>query len=77
MIHDLCGDGHGVEAYAWLDGSYYGGKYNGNGLAGAPVSWDPFVFVSGQYNVGLKVCLVDGASDPTASSCGSATRTVN
>jgi hypothetical protein len=70
VIHDLCGDGHGVKAYAWIDGAYFGSMYNGNGLAGAPVIWDPFIDVVGGENVGLKVCLVDGNSDPTASSCG-------
>jgi hypothetical protein len=73
VIHDLCSDGHGVKAYAWINGIYLGGMYNGNGLAGAPVIWDPFGDVSGGQNVGLKVCLVDGDGDPTASSCGSAT----
>lgn len=75
LIHDLCGDGHGVKAYAWLDGTYLGSMYNGNGLAGAPVTWDPFGNVVGGQSIGLKVCLVDGNDDPTASSCGSATKT--
>jgi hypothetical protein len=41
VVHDYCGDGHGVKAWAWLDGVLIGSQYNGNGLAGAPVIWDP------------------------------------
>ncbi|HEX3474794.1 MAG TPA: hypothetical protein VHT91_07115 [Kofleriaceae bacterium] len=76
VIHDLCPDHHGVKAWAWLNGTLLGSKYNGNGLAGDPVIWDPF---SGVFNVlkgdsiGLKVCLVDGTDDLNPSSCGSRT----
>jgi hypothetical protein len=74
VIRDLCRDGHGVKAYAWLDGTYDGSMYNGKGLAGAPVIWGPFSDVAAGQSVGLKVCLVDGDSDPTPSNCGSATK---
>ncbi|GAB1516574.1 hypothetical protein [Actinophytocola sp. KF-1] len=75
VVHDYCSDGHGVKAYAWIDGYYLGSKYNGNGLAGAPVVWDPFGNVVAGEAIGLKVCLVDGADDPTPSDCRSATHT--
>lgn len=85
VIHDYCSDGHGVKAYAWLvvattsgtQTTYLGAKYNGNGLAGTPVYWDPFPSneVWPGETVALKVCLVDGNSDPTASKCGENRRT--
>lgn len=78
VIHDLCSDGHGVKAWAWLNGTLLGSQYNGNGLAGAPVIWDPFKSVGNVGAgdaIGLEVCLVDGNSDPTPSGCGSLTRT--
>lgn len=68
-IHDYCADGHGVEGYAWLDGKYLGKKYNGNGLAGAPVIWDPFGNVKSGHTIGMKVCNVDGADDATPTGC--------
>jgi hypothetical protein len=74
VIHDYCSDGHGVEGYAWLDGAYLGKKYNGNGLAGDPVVWDPFADyhnVQAGDVVGIKVCLVDGPNDATPSKCAS------
>ena len=38
VIHDYCADGHGVIAYlSWDNIGYWFNKYNGNGLAGAPV----------------------------------------
>ncbi|MFE9098076.1 hypothetical protein [Streptomyces sp. NPDC007264] len=74
VVHDTCSDGHGVKAYAWLNGSYLGSKYNGNGLAGAPVYWDPFGNVLPDDEVGLKVCLVDGDADPTPFACYSASQ---
>ncbi|MFH9400778.1 hypothetical protein ACH4JS_13540 [Streptomyces sp. NPDC017638] len=77
VIHDLCDDGHGVEGYAWLDGTYLGKHYNGNGYAGDPEVWDPFGDIKGTHLVGIKVCLVDGASDTTPSYCGSAQQYVN
>ncbi len=75
VVHDFCSDGHGVEAYAWQNGTYLGDKYNGNGLAGAPVVWDPFSNgnVAPGDSVGLKVCLVDGPGNPIESTCYSET----
>jgi hypothetical protein len=72
VIHDLCGDGHGVKAWAWLNGVLLGSRYNGNGLAGAAVIWDPFGNVAPGDLIGLKVCLVDGSNDPSPSNCASA-----
>ncbi|MFD8260103.1 hypothetical protein ACFV19_14450 [Streptomyces griseoluteus] len=71
VIHDRCADGHGVEAYAWLDGAYLGKHYDGNGLDGAAVVWDPFGNVQDHQTVGIKVCLVDGPDDPSPSYCDS------
>ena len=66
VIHDLCADGHGVIAFASLTraGTTHGlgSKYNGNGLAGDPVFWDPFPsgnVVTGDF-LEVEVCLVDG-----------------
>lgn len=59
-IWDLAADGHGVTAYVWLDGTYLGSKWNGNG-SGSQVFWDPFPsgeVLAGQ-NVGVKVCRGD------------------
>ncbi|MFF4014716.1 hypothetical protein [Streptomyces sp. NPDC001843] len=77
LIHDYCSDGHGVKAWAWQNGTYLGGKYNGNGLNGAAVVWDPFINgnVAPGDAVGMKVCLVDGDSDPTPFDCKSYTFT--
>ncbi|GHH88499.1 hypothetical protein GCM10018793_68390 [Streptomyces sulfonofaciens] len=74
VVHDWCSDGHGVKAWAWKNGVLLGSKYNGNGLAGAPVYWDPVGNVLPDDTVGLKVCLVDGSADPTPSNCESAER---
>jgi hypothetical protein len=76
-LHDYCSDGHGVEGYAWLDGTYLGKKYDGSGLAGAPVIWDPLGDVKSGQTIGVKVCLVDGADDPTPSKCLSAEGTID
>jgi hypothetical protein len=90
VIHDYCGDEHGVKAWASVTqrttaGNLtfpLGSKYNGNGLSGSPVYWDPFKdfnpdsnLVSGDI-VTLRVCLVDGNNDPTPASCGTATHTM-
>jgi hypothetical protein len=78
QIHDFCSDGHGVEGYAWIDGVFLGQQYNGNGLAGAAVIWDPFKAVGNVIagdTVTIEVCLVDGPNDSTPSSCGAATHT--
>ncbi|MFL6296103.1 MAG: hypothetical protein ACJ75M_09815 [Actinomycetes bacterium] len=77
VIHDYCADGHGVMAYVEVDDSgYWFHQYNGNGLAGAPVVWDPFLWgnVKAGQKVELEVCLVDGATDLTGSRCGAASR---
>ena len=75
VIHDYCADGHGVRAYVSVDGrDSWSWQYNGNGLAGAPVVWDPFPNVKADQVVYLVVCLVDGSSDPTGSRCGEASR---
>ena len=70
-------------AYAWLTRGgvkrYLGDAYDGYGnfeVNGIYVIWDPFKDwgnVQPGDSVGLKVCLVDGADDPTASHCNSAT----
>jgi hypothetical protein len=65
VLHDYCSDSHGIQAFLWLNGEYWGDVYNGNGHAGAAVIWDPFKSWSSD-NVGagdtvqIKVCLVDG-----------------
>lgn len=74
VIHDYCSDGHGVRGYAWLNGVYMGSKYNGNGLAGAAVIFDPFTHAGGTNVVGgdlvtIQACLVDGANDTTPFNC--------
>jgi hypothetical protein len=75
-IRDSCADGHGVKAWAWLDGVALGSKYFGGGAAGSePLSWDPFGNVLAGQSVGVKVCLVDGSDDPTPFSCDSHTQT--
>ena len=68
VIHDLCADGHGVIAFASLTRAGttqgLGSRYNGNGLAGDPVFWDPFPsgnVVTGDF-LEIEVCLVDGPS---------------
>lgn len=75
-IHDFCADSHGVKAFATLfrgeDVFNLGSKYNGNGLAGSSVIWDPFKAkgnVEPGDTVELTVCLVDGANDPTPFKC--------
>jgi hypothetical protein len=78
VIHDYCSDGHGVRAWATLNGWDLGSVYNGNGLAGAAVVWDPFKaygnVIAGDIVV-ITVCLVDGAGDTSGAKCGSAGRT--
>lgn len=76
VVHDLCGDGFGVKAYAWKNGRYLGSRYNGNGYAGPAVIWDPFRAVGnigGGDRIGLKVCLVHGSNDPGPFGCDSRT----
>jgi hypothetical protein len=80
-IYDDCPDHHGVIAYAWLNGAYLGWAYDGYGSEDSIVLvWDPFKPYGNVHNgdsVGLKVCLVDGASDPTPSYCYSETHSSN
>lgn len=70
-IHDFCSDGHGVIASGTLtkrttvgDLTFdLGSRYNGNGLNGNSVIWDPFKplgNVDPNDTVVLKACLVDG-----------------
>ncbi|WP_062205284.1 hypothetical protein [Streptomyces sp. NBRC 109706] len=77
VIHDYCADGYGVRAYAWLNGYYLGTKYNGNGLAGSAVVWDPYKPYGNVYPgdyVDIEVCLVNG-SNGSPVKCGAAQRT--
>ena len=77
IIHDYCEDHHGVKVWAWKNGRSVDndvGGYNGQGLAGDPVIWDPFKH--GTVNdllpgdcLGVRVCLADGANDHTGASC--------
>lgn len=83
VIHDFCADGHGVRAAAKVVDSNgvvfdLGTMYNGNGLAGDPVVWDPFKAIGNVIagdKVTIQACLVDGASDPTPFNCRSTSHT--
>jgi hypothetical protein len=72
-IFDVCRDGHGVKAWAWIGSTLLGSAYDGAGV-GSTVIWDPFPSgnVAPGDLVGLKVCLVDGSNDPTPFDCESA-----
>jgi hypothetical protein len=82
VIHDYCADGYSGVVAAFLDrpGSddnpYLGSRRNNNGLAGAPVIWDPFKAV-GNVNandrIRLEVCLWDG-QDPYPITCDTGER---
>lgn len=74
-VVDIRADGHGVRAYAWVDGVYKGSKYNGKGYY-SEVFWDPFGNVKANQDVGLKVCLVDGPNDTTPSHCAHDTQNI-
>lgn len=77
-IHDFCSDGHGVRAFATLSGIDLGSMYNGNGLAGDSVIWDPFKDFGNVLpgdTVVLKACLVDGPDDTTPFNCRTISRT--
>jgi hypothetical protein len=65
---DNCEDHHGVKVWAWHNGVYLGGMYNGNGVGKAKV-WDPFGNVAAKDTIKVKICLVDGDADPTPSHC--------
>lgn len=74
LIHDLCSDGHGVRAViSVLDRGDFvnfvtSPIFNGNGLAGNPVSFDPGDITAGQVMI-VRVCLVDGSGDTTPFNC--------
>jgi hypothetical protein len=73
QVTDRCADHHGVKAWAWLNGQLLGSRYNGNG-EGSTVIWDPFKAygnVDAGDLVGLRVCIVDGANDPSPIHCRS------
>jgi hypothetical protein len=73
VIHDRCPDHHGVQAWAYLNDKLIGIMYNGNGLRGAPVIWDPYTQGTNVKKgdvFKLRVCLVDGPNDRTPSRCG-------
>jgi hypothetical protein len=72
QFYDNCSDGHGVKAWAWHNGTYLGGMYNGGGT-GSNKIWDPFGNVAAKDTIKVKICLVDGDADPTPSSCSEAT----
>jgi hypothetical protein len=82
VIHDYCADGHGVRAGVWILGEFWGYRYNGNGLAGAAVVWDPYVEWGGPGNLSrgdttrIEICLVDGPGDTTGARCRSASHTM-
>ncbi len=63
VVADLCSEGRGVKAWAWLNGKCLescAGRYVAG--VGATSYWDPFPdgnVKKGDY-VGLKVCSVDG-----------------
>jgi hypothetical protein len=71
VVHNLCGDAHGIRAWAWLNGAPLGTKFIG--LANTPTIWAPFPpgSLPPGSAIGLKICLSDG---PDASRCGSLTR---
>jgi len=69
VIHDFCADGHGVRAFALYNYASLGSKYNGNGLAGSPVVWDPIGNIGANEVISVRVCLFDGAGDTTGARC--------
>ncbi|WP_143662126.1 hypothetical protein [Streptomyces glaucescens] len=77
VLHDYCSDGHGTRVWLYYPstGNQYGSVYNGNGLAGEPVIWDPFGNVVAGQVVALEVCLVDGRNDYSGALCGEGQRT--
>jgi hypothetical protein len=79
VIHDYCGDGHGVAAGMTLNNGGNLTEYNGDGLAGPAKIWDPFRApepddVRRGDKVLLRVCLYDGPSDETGAHCVTGTR---
>jgi hypothetical protein len=77
-ITDECKDNHGVKAWAWLNGTCLEGchgVYNGSGAGKVTLVWDPFPNgnVREGDSVGLKICSVDGDTDPTPTGCDSGT----
>jgi serine/threonine protein kinase len=76
VVHDTCADGHGVKAWVKLDGTPLSSRYNGNGQAGAPVTWYPFTTSTAGRRITLSVCLVDGSSGNSPARCAERTVTV-
>ena len=74
VIHNLCGDAHGIKAWAWLNGAPLGSKFIG--LANSPTIWAPFPpgSLAPGSAIGLKICLSDGPASSPTSRCGSLTR---
>jgi hypothetical protein len=75
VVADTCPDGHGIKAWAWVDGVAKGDKYVGAGN-GTKVVWDPIGNVKDGHSVGMEVCLVDGNAG-TPRSCSAQTFTLN
>jgi hypothetical protein len=83
VIHDLCGDHHGVLVSADLvtgDGVLFdfGDKYNGNGLAGDAIIWDPWHSIGNVVKddvIELDICLSDGPTDPILPTCAAKHKT--
>ncbi|AGZ40126.1 hypothetical protein [Actinoplanes friuliensis] len=77
VIHDYCSDGHGVTAFSTVNNGEQKSEYNGNGLAGAAVIWDPFAprNINAGDTIKLKVCLFDGPADETGQYCKTVSKT--
>lgn len=78
VIHDYCSDGYGVWGIAYRNGVKLGERYNSNGLAGAPLIYDPYTH-AGNTNIGpgdtvrIDVCLADGSTSEWRFRCNSRT----
>jgi hypothetical protein len=76
-IGDSCDNGHGVKAWAWLNGYCLegcNGQYHGYGAGNGIIIWDPFKAYGNVIRndvVKLKICNVDGNNDPTPTGCDS------
>lgn len=66
IIWDKYADGHGVLGSVYFNGSAVAAKYNGLG-ANRSVSFTYNILEGKKYE--MRLCLVDGASDPTPSRC--------
>ncbi|MDT0322328.1 hypothetical protein [Streptomyces millisiae] len=69
-IYDACADRDGVRAWAWLDGTLLGSRYNGEGFS-TTVIWDPFGNIPDGGFMGIEVCIVDGPNDMVGFNCES------